>query len=55
MDIYSKTMEFLHQKLLLARTKDQEDRIVNLMYAEVKSFQEKNKHINFQDMNQESS
>jgi len=29
-------MEFLHQKLLEARTKDQEDRIVNLMYAESK-------------------
>ena len=29
-------MEFLHQKLLRARTKDQEDRIVNLMYAEFK-------------------
>ena len=32
-------MEFLHQKLLLARTKDQEDRIVNLMYAESKRHQ----------------
>jgi len=27
-------MDFLHQKLLSARNKDQEDRIVNLMLAE---------------------
>jgi len=31
---YSSTMDFLHQKLLSARNKDQEDRIVNLMLAE---------------------
>jgi len=31
---YSKTMDFLHQKLLQARTKDQEDKIVNWMLAE---------------------
>jgi len=31
---YSPTMDFLHQKLLSARNKDQEDRIVNLMLAE---------------------
>ncbi len=29
-------MEILHQKLLMARSKDQEDRIVNLMVAELK-------------------
>ena len=29
-------MNFLHYKLLQARTKDQEDRIVNLMLAETK-------------------
>ena len=33
---YTKTMEILHQKLLMARSKDQEDRIVNLMVAELK-------------------
>ncbi|MDA9684936.1 hypothetical protein N9U22_00085 [Pseudomonadota bacterium] len=31
---YSRTMDFLHQKLLQARTKDQEDKIVNWMLAE---------------------
>jgi len=31
---YSPTMDFLHQKLLSATNKDQEDRIVNLMLAE---------------------
>ena len=34
--IDTKTMEILHQKLLMARSKDQEDRIVNLMVAELK-------------------
>jgi hypothetical protein len=29
-------MDFLHQKLLQARTKDQEDKIVNWMLAEAK-------------------
>ena len=33
---YSRTMDFLHQKLLQARTKDQEDKIVNWMLAELK-------------------
>ena len=36
MHAYTKTMNFLHQKLLQARTKEQEDRIVNLMVAEAK-------------------
>ena len=37
-------MDFLHQKLLQARTKDQEDRIVNWMLAEaqLKQAAEKN-------------
>ena len=35
-DRYTKTMEILHKKLLIARSKDQEDRIVNLMVAELK-------------------
>jgi len=40
-------MDFLHQKLLQARTKDQEDKIVNWMLAEarrnqpIKSFSKK--------------
>jgi|TARA_B110000003_G_C16489999_1_gene473070 hypothetical protein len=48
MDSYTKTMNFLHQKLLQAKTKDQEDRIVNLMFAEsqrkqtIKSFAKQN-------------
>ena len=36
MENYTRTMNFLHYKLLQARTKDQEDRIVNLMLAETK-------------------
>ena len=41
---YSRTMDFLHQKLLQARTKDQEDKIVNWMLAEaqLKQAAEKN-------------
>jgi len=37
-------MDFLHQKLLQARTKDQEDKIVNWMLAEaqLKQAEEKN-------------
>ena len=31
-------MEILHKKLLQARTKDQEDRIVNLMLAEARRY-----------------
>tara|TARA_B100000767_G_C19526563_1_gene434760 strand:+ start:243 stop:428 length:186 start_codon:yes stop_codon:yes gene_type:complete len=44
---YSRTMDFLHEKLLQARTKDQEDKIVNWMLAEaqrnqlIKSFSKK--------------
>ena len=33
-------MEILHKKLLQARTKDQEDRIVNLMLAEARRYRE---------------
>jgi len=36
---YTKTINLLHQKLLQARTKDQEDRVVNLMVAEIKRHQ----------------
>ncbi len=38
MESYTKTMETLHKKLLQARTKDQEDRIVNLMLAEARRY-----------------
>ena len=38
MESYTKTMEILHKKLLQARTKDQEDRIVNLMLAEARRY-----------------
>ena len=38
MESYAKTMEILHKKLLQARTKDQEDRIVNLMLAEARRY-----------------
>ena len=38
METYTKTMEILHKKLLLARTKEQEDRIVNLMLAEARRY-----------------
>jgi len=33
---YSRTMNFLHKKLLQATTKDQEDKIVDWMLAEAK-------------------
>jgi hypothetical protein len=33
---YSRTMDFLHKKLLQATTKDQEDKIVDWMFAEAK-------------------
>ncbi len=36
MTSYSRTMDFLHKKLLQARTKDQEDKIVDWMLAEAK-------------------
>jgi len=49
---YSRTMDFLHQKLLQARTKDQEDKIVNWMLAEaqLKQTTEKNNPKNSLDM-----
>ena len=48
---YSRTMDFLHQKLLQARTKDQEDKIVNWMLAEAQLKQaEKNNPKNSLDM-----
>jgi hypothetical protein len=49
MHAYTKTMNFLHQKLLQARTKEQEDRIVNLMVAEAK----RNQFIQNSDQNDE--
>ena len=33
---YSRTMDFLHKKLLQATSKDQEDKIVDWMLAEAK-------------------
>ena len=36
MTSYSRTMDFLHKKLLQATTKDQEDKIVDWMVAEAK-------------------
>ena len=33
---YTRTMDFLHKKLLQATTKDQEDKIVDWMLAEAK-------------------
>ena len=42
---YSRTMDFLHQKLLQARTKDQEDKIVDWMFAEAKLKQAEDKKI----------
>jgi hypothetical protein len=43
MENYTRTMNFLHYKLLQAKTKDQEDRIVNLMLAESKRIQDTDK------------
>ena len=45
-------MDFLHRKLLQARTKDQEDKIVNWMLAEaqLKQAAEKNNPKNYLDM-----
>jgi hypothetical protein len=45
-------MDFLHQKLLQARTKDQEDKIVNWMLAEaqLKQAAEKNNPNSRSDM-----
>ncbi|MDA9079479.1 hypothetical protein N9K82_04815 [Gammaproteobacteria bacterium] len=53
---YSRTMDFLHQKLLQARTKDQEDKIVNWMLAEAQSKQSlKNKHSLINSSSQKNS
>ena len=45
---YSRTMDFLHKKLLRASTKDQEDKIVDWMLAEakLKQAEEKANHKN---------
>tara|TARA_Y100000768_G_scaffold312009_1_gene246672 strand:- start:19 stop:189 length:171 start_codon:yes stop_codon:yes gene_type:complete len=53
MNQYSKRMEILHKKLLQATTKDQEDRIVNLMLAEAKLYRktEELKALNLKDSN----
>ena len=53
MESYTKTMEILHIKLLQARTKDQEDRIVNLMLAEARRFRktEELKALDLKDSN----
>ena len=49
-------MDFLHQKLLQARTKDQEDKIVNWMLAEAQSKQSlKNKHSLINSSSQKNS
>ena len=53
MNKYSKRMEILHKKLLQARTKDQEDRIVNLMLAEARRYRktEELKALDLKDSN----
>ena len=53
MESYTKTMEILHKKLLQARTKDQEDRIVNLMLAEARRYRktERLKALDLRDSN----
>ena len=50
---YSRTMNFLHKKLLQARTRDQEDKIVDWMLAEVnlKQAAEKNSQKITSDIN----
>ena len=50
---YSRTMDFLHKKLLQASTKDQEDKIVDWMLAEAKLNQaaEKNSQKTTSDLN----
>ena len=45
MTSYSRTMDFLHKKLLQATTKDQEDKIVDWMLAEAKLKQTAQKKI----------
>jgi hypothetical protein len=54
---YSRTMDFLHQKLLQARTKDQEDKIVNWMLAEaqLKQAAEKNSQNIISDKNKSNN
>ncbi len=49
-------MEILHKKLLQARTKDQEDRIVNLMLAEARRFRktEQLKSLDLKDLSSRS-
>ena len=53
MNQYSKRMEILHTKLLQARSKDQEDRIVNLMLAEARRYRktEELKALDLKDSN----
>ena len=54
---YSRTMDFLHKKLLQASTKDQEDKIVDWMLAEVKLKQaaEKNSQKFTSDINKSNN
>ena len=54
---YSRTIDFLHKKLLQARTKDQEDKIVDWMLAEVKLKQaaEKNSQKITSDINKSNN
>ncbi len=54
---YSRTMDFLHKKLLQASTKDQEDKIVDWMLAEVKLKQtaEKNSQKITSDINKSNN
>ncbi len=54
---YSRTMNFLHKKLLQARTRDQEDKIVDWMLAEVKLKQaaEKNSQKITSDINKSNN
>lgn len=54
MESYTKTMEILHKKLLQARTKDQEDRIVNLMLAEARRHR-KTEDLKLFDLNDSNS
>ena len=50
METYTKTMEVLHKKLLLARTKEQADRIVNLMLADARRYR-KTAELNLSELN----
>jgi hypothetical protein len=53
---YSRTMDFLHKKLLQVTTKDQEDKIVDWMVAEVRKNQ-LNKVVNkdIKELNKENT